>query len=124
MAEVVSAILVKPLGIVGVLLGTIISCTCTSLWVDPYMVYRFHFKKPLIGHFKDIFYYTIVVVFAGVVTWFLSSLVILESFWGLILKLVISAIVPNIIILICFSQTKEFKGAIKIIKGMIKNKNA
>lgn len=119
---IVSLILVKPLGIAGVLIGTIASCLCTSFWVDPYMVYKYHFKKPLWYHFKDFLFYTTIVLIAGVITHFICGFISDGTIGFLIAKLSICLVVPNIIMLFCFMPTKEFKSIIEIIKGMLKNK--
>jgi len=120
---VISLILVKPLGIAGVLIGTIVSCLCTSFWVDPYMVYKYHFKKPLWNHFKDFLFYTIIVFFAGVITYFVCGFIPDGTIGLLIAKLAVCLVVPNVIILFCLLPTKEFKKTVEIVKNMLNRKN-
>ncbi|MBQ7918156.1 MAG: hypothetical protein IJ310_05030 [Clostridia bacterium] len=120
---IVSLILVKPLGIAGVLIGTIVSCLCTSFWVDPYMVYKYHFKKPLWNHFKDFLFYTIIVLFAGVITYFVCGFISDGTIGLLIAKLSICLVVPNIIMFFCFMPTKEFRELYSIIKELKKRKS-
>lgn len=120
---IVSIILVKPFGIAGVLMGTIVSCFCTSFWVDPYMIYKFHFKKSLMNHFKDVLFYTTVVLFAGIITYFTCALIPNGTIVNLIIKVIICAIIPNVIMLLCFIPTKEFKMLIQIAKNWIHKNN-
>ena len=42
---VVSIILAKQIGIAGVFFGTVISRLCTYIWYDPYVIFKFVFKK-------------------------------------------------------------------------------
>lgn len=119
---IVSFLLVKPLGIAGVLMGTIVSCLCTSFWVDPYMLYKYHFKKPLLKHFIDVFFYTMVVTIAGIVTWFICRFIPDGNILNLIYKCLVCVSVPNVIILLCLMPTKEFKCALNIIKDFFKKK--
>lgn len=117
---VASLLLVKPLGIAGVLLGTIISCVLTSLWVDPYMIYKYHFKKPLWKHFVDIGIYFLITALAGFATFMLCSLISGSGIAVLLIKFLICLLVPNLIYLLTLMPTKEFKGAILMAKDLFK----
>jgi O-antigen/teichoic acid export membrane protein len=48
---VFSIILALKFGTAGVFLGTLISTVTTSLWVEPYVLYKYHFKSPLRQYF-------------------------------------------------------------------------
>jgi len=119
---IVSLILVKPLGISGVLIGTIVSCLCTSFWVDPYMVYKYHFKKSLWNHFKDVMFYTLIVLFAGMITYFACGLIPNGTIINLIGKCLVCLVVPNVIFLLCLIPTKEFRELYIILKKLKKQK--
>ena len=119
---VASLILVKYLGVAGVLLGTIISCLCTSIWVDPRMVYKYHFKKSTWLHIKDICLYTLIVAIAGVVTVGICSFIPTGGIGLLIARLSVCLVVPNVILLACLAPTKEFKMLINMIKDLLKKR--
>ena len=121
---IVSMMLVKPLGIAGILIGTIVSCMCTSIWVDPYMVYKYKFKKSLSKHFIDLIFYTIVTLVAGVLTYYICSLIPHSTFLWYCVKVFVCILIPNIVFLIAYFKTNEFKNIVKIIKGVLKNKKA
>ena len=120
---VFSLLLVKPLGLAGILLGTILSVGCMSLIVDPYMVYKYHFKRPLKSHFCYIFVYTIVVALVGGLTFFLCSLLPGEGVWNFVFKALTCLVVPNLCFLLLSFRTKEFKNLVAIIKSFFKRKN-
>lgn len=115
---VASLILVKFMGIAGVLLGTIISCVCTSLWVDPYMLNKYHLKKSLWKHFAVIGLYTLVTFFAGAVTYFIALLLPSTGLWPFVGKLAICLVVPNVIYLVLYFKTAEFKNLFKLVKNL------
>ena len=55
---VVSIIAVQKIGLAGVFLGTIISRVCTTMWREPYLVFKYIFKTfkklpAIIGGFSN-----------------------------------------------------------------------
>lgn len=54
-----SIILVQHLGIVGVILGTIISRVFVSAWYDPYILYKYYFKCNFLHYFLRFFIYLV-----------------------------------------------------------------
>ncbi len=48
---VISIILAKRLGTIGVFMGTTISMLMTTVWVEPYVLYKHHFKAPVSEYF-------------------------------------------------------------------------
>lgn len=106
---VISIILVQHLGTAGVFLGTIISTLLTSAWVEPYVLYKYRIKSSCLDYFWHYGIYCCVV--AG--SWYLTSRLCSLYHGGLIMtlivRLLICCIVPNLIMLICYCQTREFQ---------------
>ena len=48
---ILSLILVKPLGVFGVLVATTITRVCITLWYDPYIIYKHGFKENVMNYF-------------------------------------------------------------------------
>lgn len=48
----ISIFLVIKAGIIGVFLGTIISCLLTVFWREPYILFKYEFKKPIWDYWK------------------------------------------------------------------------
>ena len=119
---IVSLLLVKPLGIAGVLIGTIVSCLCTSIWVDPYMAYKYNFKKPLRLHFKDLALYTLITLIVGFATSVVCHFIPDFNLWWYILKVVVCVVLTNILFLLFYFKTKEFKDIMEIVKKFFRNK--
>jgi O-antigen/teichoic acid export membrane protein len=117
---IVSVILVKMIGIAGIFIGTFISTITTCFWVEPYILYKYGFKHSVKTYFLRYFTYTVTILIAGVITWYLCETVEGTSILALILKIIISILVPNTIFVIVYSKTKEFKYFKNLFKTKLK----
>lgn len=96
-------------GAVGVFLGTTISTISTCFWFEPYIVFKYGFKSSVRPYFKMYGIYTLVCLFALIVTKYLSAMIIIEGIVGFILLSIVCFFTVNIIFLISFYRTREFK---------------
>ena len=120
---IVSVILVKKLGVFGVLLGTFISSITVCVWVEPYILFKYVFKKKLIEYFKEYFKYTLITVIIGIVTFDLCLLVKFENvFMSFLFKCIISIIVSNLLLVLIFYRDDKFKFFFKTIKQILSKK--
>lgn len=62
----ISILLVLHFGIVGIFIGTFCSTVLTSVWVEPYIIYKYRLKRSVSEFFKTYAYYMLVM--AGVWT--------------------------------------------------------
>lgn len=105
------------MGISGVLLGTLISTVTTSLWVEPYVLYKHGFQKNCVGYFGKYFLYTAVTVGAGAACWYLCSLLTISNMLLLfVAKALICGIISNIVFLLVYFKTKPFQAFVNILK--------
>ena len=110
---IISLLLVRSLGVVGVFMGTLLSMALTSLWVEPYVLYKHGFHKSCISYFIRYFVY-ITVIGIG---WYATDLLcrglvavgIVSPWPTLILRLVICIVIPNLWFLIVYGRTNEFR---------------
>lgn len=121
---VASLFFMRILGIAGVFIGTFISTITTSFWVDPYILYKYSFNSGLKNYFKKYFIYFIVTLFSGSITTYIAANINNNNnIVAFIYKLIICLIVPNLINLIIFYRTYEFKYILlKIIKPILKKR--
>ena len=118
----VSLFLVKSIGFAGVLLGTVISRVITYFWFDPFSIFKYIFKEPVKGYFIRYISYILTMLSATYFASILSSSILLENlYFNCILIGICSFIVGNIIFLIIFHKTAEFKYLINVFLG-IRNK--
>lgn len=107
---VASIVLLRKFGLVGVFLGTFISTISTSLWVEPYILFKHGFNKKLYKYFYKYLIYTLITIFSCIITNYLCSLVKINYlFINFIIKFFICLIVPNVIFVLFTFRMSEFK---------------
>lgn len=106
---VVSVILVKKIGIFGVLLGTLISNLISFMWYDPYIIYKNVFKDKVIKYYiKNILYFLFFVVMT-LICKYICSLISISGIIGFIIHGIICVSLPSIIILVMYYNTNYGK---------------
>ncbi|WP_309088666.1 oligosaccharide flippase family protein [Domibacillus sp.] len=116
---VVSIVLVQSMGIAGVFLGTLISALAVPFWITPYLVYKKVFKKSLIHYFAQYLYYAVVAMGVYFLANFICSFLTESTFFMLVIKALVCLTVINIIYVIVFHRTKEFKYLVGIFKNIL-----
>jgi len=119
---IVSVVLALQFGAVGVFLGTLISTVTTSLWIEPYVLYKYKLKSPVWKYFVTYAFYAIILAGIWFVTDKLCRLVSGGYFIQIVYRLVICIIVPNVLMLIIYNQKKEFKFALGKGIELLKNR--
>ncbi|MBQ7880538.1 MAG: polysaccharide biosynthesis C-terminal domain-containing protein, partial [Clostridia bacterium] len=118
---IVSLILVHYLGIIGVILGTIISNILVPLWNEPYILTKYYMKKSTIKYLGRILLYTTSTLISGVVTVFVCSFIPDGSIWYLILKFVVCGVVAGVSLIVTMLPFKEFKECVSWGKSIFSN---
>ena len=94
--------------IAGVFVGTSCSVLLTGFWVQPYMVYRYIFKKPLILYFVNYIKSTFVTVLALFCTYFCANIVEHTGILSFVWKMACCTVIPNLIFIIVYWKSNEF----------------
>ena len=118
---VVSIVLVKLIGINGIFIGTIVSTLVAPFWVEPYVLYKHYFKRSVKGYFARYALDFVIMCVCCVITYFVCSLIPDGGIWWLILKFVVCILLSNILLILAYLPTKEFKELFSMAKGMLKN---
>ncbi|MFC3846911.1 lipopolysaccharide biosynthesis protein, partial [Paenibacillus sp. MAH-36] len=116
---VFSIILVQSIGIAGVFIGTLISAMMVPFWTTPYFVYKKVFQKPLIGYFLGYFYYAGVGVVTCLITYYASHFFVANTIITLVMKGLTCLILPNLIYILLFHKSDEFKYLMGIVKSIM-----
>ncbi|OAS17207.1 lipopolysaccharide biosynthesis protein [Paenibacillus oryzisoli] len=116
---VFSIILVQYIGIAGVFIGTLISAMVVPFWTTPYFVYKKVFHKSIFRYFSRYFYYGAVGVGTCLITSYIANLVVAESIFSLGLKALLCLCIPNLIYILLFHRSDEYKYLLGIAKGML-----
>lgn len=115
---VASIILGIRYGVLGVFMGTIISTVTTSLWIEPYVLYKYYFKENIIDYLYRFIKYTLVVVLTYLIVQKIVILISINGILGLLIKGVVSLILSILIMTIVFIKTNEIKHVKKIFKDI------
>lgn len=114
-----SILLVKYFGLAGIFIGTTISTISLPLWIQAKLVYNEVFNKSVIDYFKKYFLYIAIIVISGFITKIICNVISVYGFFGLVIKGLVCVIIPNLILVLIFHKTKEFKYLLNIIKPSI-----
>ena len=139
---VVSIVLAKPLGIIGVMIGNVVGIMSVSYWVQAYLVYDGVFKKNVKPYHTKFALYTVLTsVYAAMsylaCEFFKNNTFVLQSLSGFVSKigvpvsasfhvseilfyLIVCMIIPNALNIILFCRTWEFKEVTKVMKSLMR----
>lgn len=119
-----SILLIKPFGLAGVFMGTIISSL--PLWCYSYP--KFGYKKILGGKYSDYIkenlgYFLLFTVIA-ISTYGISMTFTISNLWlDVIARCMLCLIVPNLILFLIYRKSEEFEYFKNLLKFMLKRKN-
>lgn len=116
---VFSILLAGRFGIVGILAGTAISSLSTCFWIEPIVLYRHGFCKSAGGFFKRYAAYTAVSMLALALTIAICGRVAVGGIFGFVIRAAVCAVVPNLIFILMYNKTKEYRYCLNILKQKI-----
>lgn len=115
----VSIVLGIKIGLIGIFIGTIVSCITTSLWIEPYILYKYAFQKNPSKYYLTLLLYSITTFFDCAISYFLISALSLNGFWGFLAGVLITVFITVIIDFLLFFRTDECINCIKLIRKCI-----
>lgn len=107
-------ILVNIIGIYGIVLSTILAFLISVPWVN-HVLFRYLFKKPAIRNLWAIFKYLIITLLVALPTYFICSFCP-DGIVGVIVRLIICCVLPNILFLLFFFKTQELSYVLEKLK--------
>ena len=117
---IVSILLARSMGILGIFIGTFVSTVTTCLWVEPYMLFKHGFRFPVRGYFVRYILHTLLTIATGYATWYSCTLLPSTGLLPFIGKLCVCAILPNAIFTVFYGRTKEFRALWSLLLRRIK----
>ncbi|MBT2686214.1 oligosaccharide flippase family protein [Bacillus sp. ISL-37] len=113
---IISLILVKLYGLVGIFIGTTLSTLLTIFWTQPIIVYKNVFKVSVKSYYKMYSIYLLLTVLGCLATSSLCSLLFSgNSFLVIVGKGLICILIPNVLYFLFFYKSSEFKYICTII---------
>ena len=116
---VISILLVTYFGVAGVFAGTFCSTVLTSVWVEPYVIYKYRLKKPVTGFFVKYAGYLGVMAAVWGITEYFCRFISGQAFMILVCRLGICLIVPNILLWFAYRRTAEWKVLWNLLKKIV-----
>lgn len=118
-----SIILVKKIGIIGVLLGTTITTISVQFITVPYLCYKYIFKKPLIEYYIKYLKYFLITLIVVIISYLICFITISNNeYINFMYKVFICVVIPNLIFIITYNRTDEFKYYLNLLKMILKIK--
>ena len=122
---ILSIILCKIFGLIGIFIATSIAQLVSYSWIDPHLIYKYEFKKSSKPFYIKYLKYFLVFAIELSITLFICNFINANSIIDFILKCVIVVIIPNIINLLIFKKSDEYKTLYrKIINPLLKKVNS
>lgn len=114
-----SLILGSKFGITGILLANILSSLATNFWIEPYVLFKFGFKKNLKNYYLTYMKYTLILIVSLLITSYFGSFIHYINLLNFVLLLIICIFVPNLLFFLLFRKTNEFQQLQKIINMIL-----
>jgi O-antigen/teichoic acid export membrane protein len=103
-----SIILGLHFGIFGILLATLISRVLTTVWYDPYLVYKYKFNESPMNFYIKYISYLIILAVIYFINARVIELICVAGLIGFIIKGFVIVILTNLLLLIIFNRNKDF----------------
>ena len=116
---VVSILLVTRFGVAGVFVGTLVSTVSTSLWVEPYVVWKHGLEKPVRGFFVRYLGYLAVMAAVWAGTYGICRMAAGSVFAVFLIRLVVCLTVPNLMLWLLYRNTVEGKTFIRLLRNTL-----
>ena len=115
----ISILLVLKCGVFGVFAGTFCSTVMTSVWVEPYILFRYRFEKAPARFYLR--YARNLLVMAGV--WFVTDWCC-QMFLGgplksFLVRLGICVVVPDLLLWLVYRRTEEWQKVVELMKRIV-----
>lgn len=117
---VVSIVLVKRIGIVGVILGTAVSCLAVPFWIEPYILFRFTFRSSMKPFWRNLALNLAETVLLVLVCSTLCRLLPLGGIPAVLCKGCLCVIVSGILICMLHHKDESFSFYLQLIGRIFK----
>lgn len=109
-------------GISGVIFATIVSLITTCFLVEPYFLYKIGFAAPLWSYYISYTRYTLITLATGYLTGVILAQIDGAGFAALAASFAVCLVVPNLVFLVLFHRTQEFRYFKTILVGVLRRK--
>lgn len=114
-----SILLLKQFGIIGVFMGSLVSTIATSLWVEPYVLFRHGFHTSTKQFWAHNLRYILSAALIFAITAFCILQINLPLLPCILVRALICILLPNLLLLLFYHRSHEFKELLGIICGIL-----
>lgn len=116
-----SLLLVKPWGLFGVLFATPISKLVTQTWFDPYVVYKYVFKRNPTKYYVDFIKHFMITIICAWVSWRIVVLLrISNGVLNLLAGAIICVLLPMLVYFIIFHRDEQYLQLVSYARKILK----
>lgn len=119
---VLSVILCQYVGLAGIFIATPISRLVSTVVIDPYLIYKYTFKRNVSEFFLMYIGYIVLFGILTVICYFAIKFITIIGWIGVIVKIIVVTIVFNSLMVIVFCRTRMFKELFYTAKKIILRK--
>lgn len=121
---VASIIFLKMWGVAGVFWGTVASTILVCAWVEAHVVYHHALHLSFGSFFQNYIKYVMSILLAGALTWASCQMLFIKGLIGLIAKMLICVILPNLVFLLLYRNDANLKFFLQFLyRGITHLKN-
>lgn len=103
----------------GIIIATAIARILTNAWFEPKKIFNSVFKKSVFQYFKKKLKEIVLLLLTGGIVFYINTLIVEKTWITFILRFLICFLVINIIYIIVYHRTNEFKYYYNLVKNVI-----
>lgn len=119
---VVSIMLAKKYGIVGIFLGTLISTITTSAWIEPYILFKNYFKEGFVKYCFKYLAQFFIITFQCFILYKIKTMMFTGTVLSFALLMIVCIMFSIIVFVGIYWHTSEFQYLLVNVKRIIKKK--
>ena len=108
------------LGITGILLATLLSLLIVNFYGGTIILFKNYYKKSCTSFILTHFLYFLITICNCFLTAIICNQISLNGLIGLLVKMLICLIIPNLFFFCCYCKTKAFKNSFLLIKKALR----
>ena len=113
-------VLVKSIGVAGVMISTIISYGFIEIPWETRVLFKIYFKQSELNYYLEMITVAAAMIIAGLVTYFVCNMISINHIAALAIKLAICIVLPNTIFILINIKNKDFQDSMDFIKRILK----
>lgn len=116
---ILSILLVKKIGLVGVLIGTTITTVCISFWCEAWIVFKYYFKKTVFLYLARQFLYLLEIIVGSVLSYWIIIIIPFNGLLGFLLKVAVCVFISIAYMIAIWHRKEEFRYVVGLLKRIL-----